>query len=80
MAEWLPMSYSPNKEDYFGSDLARQSHPKFSIGATYGFNKGSARQSGRLGAFLLEADGNELKKASSTVFIDMLLNNGDFPL
>lgn len=47
--EVLPFGKFAGKGDYFGADLAREAHPKLSIGATYDHNQGASLTGGQIG-------------------------------
>ncbi len=49
--EVLPMGKFTSKGDYFGSDLARESSPKLSVGINYDYNDDTNRERGQLGSF-----------------------------
>ena len=70
--EYLPMGAFQSKGDYFSADLKREATPKLSIGATYDFNDGAAKQRGQLGLYMIDSLGNQFTNDLHTVFIDAI--------
>ena len=72
--EFLPLGkFEGKKADYVLSDLDRQSTPKISIGVTYNYNDGAARQGGQLGKFVTDSAGNVAANNLQVVFADALI-------
>lgn len=64
--ELLPFGNFTDEGDYFGSDLAREPTPKFSIAGGYSYNDEAVRSQGELGSFL------PLPQDLSTIFADFM--------
>ncbi len=47
--EWLPLGQFANLGDYSEGDLAREPHPKLSVGTSYSFNHRTTRSGGQIG-------------------------------
>lgn len=73
--EWLPLGNFKDGGDYFEGDLARETEPKFSVGAVYSTNKKTTRPGGQLGR-QYETDG--LHRDIDTYFADMLFKYRGF--
>ena len=69
--EILPFGNFTNKGDYFGSDLARETEPKLSIGITGDYNHNAGRTRGNLGSFKYDAS-DPLVSSLKTVFVDAM--------
>ncbi|MEO9966554.1 MAG: porin [Reichenbachiella sp.] len=54
--EILPFGKFTNKGDYFGSDLARESSPKLSIGVTFDYNQDTKNTGGQIGQALEDTE------------------------
>jgi len=70
--ELLPFGEFTNKGDYFSSDLEREESPKLSIGATVDHNSNALRKGGQLGSFITDANGNQLTKDLTSLFLDLM--------
>ena len=77
--EFLPLGkFEGKKEDYMGSDLARQSKPKIALGFTYNFNEGAARQGGQLGKFVIDSSGAIAQNDLQVFFADVIFKYNGF--
>jgi hypothetical protein len=69
--ELLPFGNFTNEGDYFGSDLAREEKPKFSLGATYDIHDRAVRENGNTKAFMRTAEGY-FETDINTLFVDFM--------
>lgn len=70
--EILPFGDFQSNGDYFGSDLKRETSPKFSLGVTYDVNQNAARQRGQLGNYVRDDNGVQFASDLKTLFVDAM--------
>ena len=74
----LPFGKFSDKGDFSGSDLARESSPKLSIGLTYDYNDGAVRQGGQLGSFVKNSNGDYAENSLSAFMADLMFKYNGF--
>lgn len=70
--EILPFGKFTNKGDYFGSDLARETSPKLSIGITYDYNQDAGKSGGQIGKVL------DVNSTIANIVIDAMFKTNGF--
>lgn len=77
--ELLPFGNFTNDGDYFGSDLAREDKPKFSLGITYDIHDRAVRENGNTKAFMRKAEGY-FETDINTLFVDFMFKYRGFSM
>jgi hypothetical protein len=76
--EFLPFGKFANKGDFSGGDLEREPKPKLAIGLTYDYNDGAVRQSGQLGSFVKDPNGDYVENSLTTFMADLMFKYDGF--